>query len=478
MTVDNLKSFSSYSYKELQHKNLEAKSARKDRISSDELQKAYQSALRADEGIKAVTVCFSNIEGRLHMLDFDKDYFLSNYDGLTFDGSSVRGFSTLEKSDLRLRVDWSSLRWLPADVFGPGKVLFFAGVTDQDRKPFGADFRTSLKSFADDLFLKESISIYAAPEIEGMLLQGGNAEQHFREKDGFSLVSEGGYFHSLPQEQLRLFIDQVAETQRALGFENEKDHAEVAPSQFELNYKYGDVIDAADQVQLYKLVARQIAHANGMTATFLPKPISGINGNGMHINISLKKKGKNLFYDQKNGINISKYANAFASRILNHAPELSLILNSSVNAYRRLDPNYEAPNQIEMSATHRGAMIRVPVSNETGTRLEVRSVAPDANPYLTLYALLRTGLEGDELVVPKNKRTRLRYLPGTISDALRIYKASDFLKQILGEDEHLKYAEWKQIGADRCPKDLGSLVKNGEILYHHEVTNQVLWNRF
>jgi glutamine synthetase len=165
-------------------------------------------------------------------------------------------------------------------------------------------------------------------------------------------------------------------------------------------------------------------------------------------------------------------------KLLNHAPELCLILNSSVNSYRRLDPAFEAPNQIKVSSKDRGSMIRIPIGNENSTRLELRSVAPDANPYMIMFAVLKTAAMGKKLEKDKDKRDRLRFLPGNIHDAIKLFKASDFTEKILGADAKEKYLALKQAVADRSPKELGAIVKKSEIVYHHEVTNQLLWNRF
>ena len=200
----------------------------------------------------------------------------------------------------------------------------------------------------------------------------------------FEYVNTGGYYHSLPGDPLRTFIDTTAEVQRAMGFQNEKDHPEVAPSQFEINYGYGEVVAAADQIQLYKLICRQVATNMGLTASFLPKPVVGVNGSGMHTNVSISENGKNLFWDAKGEEKLSKMGWAFLDRILTHGNDICLLLNASVNAYRRLDPHFEAPNQIKASAVDRGSMIRIPIGNEKSMRVEVRSVAPDANPYLVM----------------------------------------------------------------------------------------------
>ncbi len=472
-----LKPYLDIPYDKLEEMNLKAAS---DAVvlSSKELEKKYFTYLSKEKSIKAVTVCFTDIEGRLHMLDYDKKFFLASIENLTFDGSSIRGFSAQNESDLRLEIDWGSIRFLPSDVFGPGKIIIFSSVKNIDRTQYSADFRGMLKKYAEDMNKKEGFTAYAAPEIEGFLVDGENAEQNYNPLDGLKLITTGGYFHSLPLDKLRVFIDKAAEAQRALGFKNEKDHPEVAPSQFEMNFSYTDIVRAADQIQLYKLVCRQVARSMGMTASFLPKPAMGINGSGMHTNFSLAKKGKNIFYDVKGPDGLSKIAWDIIGRLLQHASEICLVFNSSVNAYRRLDPSFEAPNQIKVSAKDRGSMIRIPVAYEKTARIEVRTVAPDANPYLVLYTIYKTGLEGDNLKKNKNKRERSRFLPDNINDALRIFKSSDFITKILGAENKEKYASYKQQAADKSPKALGTLVKESEIIYHHDITNQVLWNRF
>lgn len=473
----SIKNFLEIPYEQLEEMNLKAmQDAQKE--SAGAVAKEMKEYLTAEKRIKAVTLCFTDIEGRFHMLDYDKKFMLDSLENLTFDGSSIRGFTQQHESDLRLDVDFASIRWLPADVFGPGKVLMYADVLGRDRKPYISDFRGQLKMYLEELKKKKGMMMMASAEIEGFLMDGINAEQFYDEKAGFRLITTGGYYHSLPLDTLRQFIDRSAEAQRALGFRNEKDHPEVAPSQFEMNFSYSDALRAADQIQLYKLVCRQIARSMGLTATFLPKPVQHINGSGMHTNISLAKEAKNIFYDAKGDEGLSPLAWDFISRLLHHAPEICLAFNSSVNAYRRLDPHFEAPNQIKVSAIDRGSMIRIPVGNERTARIEVRSVAPDSNPYLVLYTLLRTGLEGEKLVKDETKRDRMRFLPDNINDAIKLFKSSEITTKILGEASKEKYVSYKQAGADRSPKDLGTIIKTSEVIYHHEVTNQVLWNHF
>ena len=376
-----LRDFLEIPYDKLEEMNLEAKADRLARKDPAKIQEARMKYLTDEKRIKAVTVCFTDLEGRLHMLDYDKKFLLKSADNLTFDGSSIRGFSQQAESDLRLAIDWPAFYWLPSDVFGPGKVLVFGEVQERDGSPYRGDMRARLKAVRRAAVEEGPARWrYASNEIEGFLFKGRDAERHYHETGNFEFISTGGYYHSLPGDALRQFIDTAAEVQRAMGFANEKDHPEVAPSQFEMNYSYTEATIAADQVQLYKLLSRQVAARMDMTACFLPKPVTGVNGNGMHTNVSLARKGKNLFYDKKGQDGLSPLGWNFIERILANANDICLFLNPSVNAYRRLDPHFEAPNQIKASAIDRGSMVRIPLGNEKSARIEVRSIAPDANP--------------------------------------------------------------------------------------------------
>ena len=474
---NELRNFLALSYDELEELNLKAKSQRKNRVPAHKVQEDRLKYLTDEKRIKAVTVLFSDLEGRLHMLDYDKKFLIKNWDNLTFDGSSIRGFTAQRESDLRLGIDWSSFYWAPADIFGSGKVLVFGEVIDKGGAPYQADIRGALKTFAEGLSKKHGYTLNAANEIEGFLFQGSDAERRFHETGKFEYVNTGGYYHSLPGDTLRTFIDTTAEVQRAMGFENEKDHPEVAPSQFEINYSYGEVVAAADQIQLYKLICRQVATRMGLTACFLPKPVVGVNGNGMHTNISISKGGKNLFWDAKGQEKLSKLGWEFIDRILTHANDICLLLNASVNAYRRLDPHFEAPNQIKASAVDRGSMVRIPIGNEKSMRVEVRSVGPDANPYMVMYSIFKTGLDGETSKL-KNLRQAERYLPDNVYTAIDNFEKAKWTTELLGTDVKHRYAELKRASADRCPRHLGTFVKAPEVQYHHDVYNQFLWNLF
>ncbi len=442
---NELRNFLALSYDELEELNLKAKEQRKNRVAPHKVQEERIKYLTDEKRIKAVTVLFSDLEGRLHMLDYDKKFLIKSWDNLTFDGSSIRGFTAQRESDLRLAMDWGAFYWGPSDVFGSGKVLVFGHVIDKDGSPYAGDIRGVLKGYADQLHEKKGYTLNAANEIEGFLFKGPDAERHYHETAKFDYVNTGGYYHSLPGDPLRTFIDTTAEVQRAMGFQNEKDHPEVAPSQFEINYGYGEVVQAADQIQLYKLICRQVATNMGSTACFLPKPVVGVNGNGMHTNVSVSKDGKNLFWEPKGEEQLSRMGWEFVDRILTHGNDICLLLNSSVNAFRRLDPHFEAPNQL--------------------------------NPYMVMYSIFKTGLDGDTAKI-KNLRSAERYLPDNIYTALENFEKAEWTTKLFGADVKGRYADLKRAAADRCPRALGTFVKAPEVQYHHEVYNQYLWNMF
>lgn len=474
---NDYRNFLALSYEELEELNLTAKAERLNRVPADEIREKRLKYLTDEKCIKAVTVLFSDLEGRLHLLDYDKKFLLGAYENLTFDGSSIRGFTAQKESDLRLGIDWSAFYWVPADVFGNGKVVVFGTVLGKDGTAYSGDLRGVLKNYSEKLLAEKGYTLNAAPEIEGFLFAGKDAEQRYCETNNFELVSTGGYYHSLPLDPLRKFIDTSAEVQRAMGFQNEKDHPEVAPSQFEINYSYSEAVAAADQIQLYKLLTRQIANNMGYTASYLPKPVVGVNGSGMHTNVSISQGKTNLFWDENGEEQLSQFGWSFLDRILTRALDLCLVFNSSVNAYRRLDPHFEAPNQIRASATDRGAMVRVPIGNKRSMRTEVRAVAPDANPYLTLYSIFRTGIDGDISTVD-GLRGGGRFLPDNIQDAIADFQDSPWIAEILGSDVQSRYADLKQAVANRSPRELGSIVKTSEVQYHHAVYNQSLWSKF
>ena len=205
---NELRNFLALSYDELEALNLKAKEQRRNRVPLEKIREERLKYLTDEKGIKALTVLFSDLEGRLHMLDYDKKFLVKSYDNLTFDGSSIRGFTAQRESDLRLHMDWSAFYWGPSDVFGAGKVMVFGEVIDKDGTPYSADIRGVLKNYAQGLYDTKGLTLNAANEIEGFLFSGRDAERLYRETGKFEFVNEGGYYHSLPGDPLRSFIQE------------------------------------------------------------------------------------------------------------------------------------------------------------------------------------------------------------------------------------------------------------------------------
>ncbi len=479
----------SLSPEDIRNKNHSLREMREAGKDSEEFQKMFIEDLKNSEGTKAVTVMFTDLEGRTHSLDYRREFFLESHENLTFDGSSINGFTELGSSDLRLGVDWKSVRWAidsvdgvpkygEIPVFGPGKVLIFGTILNQDGSPYEDDMRGRLSGLCEDL-RKKSQKLLIAPEIEGFLFEGRRAEQRFNELDGFDVDKTTSYFTSLPQDGLRIFIDTFSRVLDVMGFTMEKDHPEVAPGQFEVNWKYLEALDAADQVILYKLVARAIADGMGKTASFLPKPIAGENGSGMHTNISVKSEEKgNIFYDGEDRLKLSQEAKSFAAGVLEKGTDYCLAMNSSVNAYRRLDPNFEAPNALQMDSSDRGSVVRVPIGNEKSARIEVRAVAPDASPYLAWYLIGKAGLDGMKKQLEYQHPENPVILPGDIQTAIEVFRKSEFITKCLGEEAQAKFVELKEEAASMTPRKFAKTVAKGEVLYHHEVTNQHLMESY
>lgn len=485
VNVNHLSPYLNLSYDELEERNLAAKycvGARS--FHDDSVNMAYYvDYLKKESKIKAVTVCFSDMEGRLYMLDYDKKYFMQHHDGLMINGEKVYGPREKEHTPyLRLLINWASFRWLPADLFGVGKVLVFASIRASGEEECGFDARSLLCNYLEKIRNQEGLAITASLESEGFLFDGVDSEQNYRDESGFQLISKGGYFHALPGDPLKKFIDRFADVKRCLGFENEGDQPELAPSQFELNYRPCDPLVAADQLQMYKVLARQIAASMGYSASFLPKPISSIHGSGARCLLSVSKHGKDIWAGKSTKWGISSVAEGFVQRILGAANELSLVFNPSVNAYRRLESDIGAPTQIKATLNEGSSIVKVPPSKAGRAVVQVSCLSPDINPYLALYSILRTGFEGHPYrsveAGSSSRRSRTRCLPDNIHDAIRHFRSSEWVSELLGSGFKEEFVAQKQVRASRSPKSLGRLVKESEILYHHEVTNQFLWSQF
>jgi glutamine synthetase len=277
------------------------------------------------------------------------------------------------------------------------------------------------------------------------------------------LNDKGGYFDLAPTDLGENCRRDIVLELEEMGFEIEASHHEVAPGQHEIDFKYADAISACDNIQTFKLVVKTIARKHGLHATFMPKPLFGVNGSGMHCNVSLFKGNENAFYDKEGKLELSKTAEQFIAGIIKHAPSFTAVTNPTVNSYKRLVPGYEAPCYVAWSAKNRSPLIRIPASRGVSTRVEVRSVDPAANPYLALAVLLKAGLDGikndltppapvDRNIYVMNKEEREEVgivdLPATLYAALETLKSDEVIKEALGEHLLEHFVEAKEIEWD------------------------------
>ncbi|ABJ56864.1 type I glutamate--ammonia ligase [Oenococcus oeni] len=348
-----------------------------------------------DEGVDFLRVMFTDVFGMIKNVEIpvsELDTVLD--DNLLFDGSSIDGFVRIEESDMYLYPDLDTFRILPDSMTGEhdGKVaMIVANVYTSDRLPFEGDPRNNLIRVLAEMRKDGFSDFNVGTEPEFFLFKLGEDG-----KPTMKLNDNGGYFDLAPLDLGEHVRREIVLTLEKMGFEVEAAHHEVAPGQHEVDFRYADAVTAADHIQLFKLIVKTVARKYGYYATFMPKPIAGINGNGMHTNMSLSKDGKNAFDDPTDKLGLSKVAYHFLGGLLDHAQNFVAITNPTVNSFKRLTPGFEAPVYIAWSASNRSPMVRVPASRGASTRLELRMVDPTANPYLAFAVVLNSGLDGVE----------------------------------------------------------------------------------
>ncbi|MDF2538589.1 MAG: glutamine synthetase, type [Herbinix sp.] len=370
-----------------------------------------------------------------------------------FDGSSIEGFVRIEESDMYLYPDldtYVTFPWRPQQ----GKVArLICDVYTVDGKPFSGDPRQVLKKVikeASDM----GYTFDVGPELEFFLF---HLEENGQPTTNTS--ERAGYFDLGPLDLGENARRDMVLTLEDMGITIEASHHEVAPAQHEIDIKYDDALKTADNIMTFKLVARTIAKRHGLHASFMPKPKFGIDGSGMHVNMSLKKEGKNIFDDPNGKLGLSKEAYYFIAGIMKHIECMTAITNPLVNSYKRLVPNYEAPVYVAWSASNRSPLIRIPAGRGSSTRLELRCPDPSANPYLTLAACLAAGLDGiknqieptasiDKNIYTMSTEERvtegIRSLPANLNDAVKALENSTFMNDILGDHIYSKYIQAKK----------------------------------
>ena len=415
-------------------------------------------AMVEENGVKFIRLQFTDILGTLKnvaITDRQLEKALNNQ--CMFDGSSINGFVRVEESDMYLRPDLDTFvifPWRPQQ----GKVArLICDVYMPDGTPFEGDPRYILKK-AINKAEAMGYTMNVGPECEFFLFEVDN--------DGNPTLKtndKGSYFDLGPIDLGENARRDMTLALEDMGFEIETSHHEVAAGQNEIDFKYADALVTADNVTTFKYVVKSIAQRHGLYATFMPKPLHGVNGSGMHVNISLIKDGKNAFYNEEDQLGLSYVAYNFIAGVLKHIKEICPITNPLVNSYKRLVPDYEAPVYIAWSAKNRSPLIRVPSARGEGTRIEFRSPDPSSNPYLVLACLLLAGLEGikDNLEPPKcidrnifnlsreeRKRENIENLPESLHEAIAYMQKSDLVKEALGKNTFEYYIKAKEVEWD------------------------------
>ncbi len=409
------------------------------------------------EGVKFMRLQFSDILGTIKNVEIPDKQFEDALDGrIMFDGSSIEGFVRIEESDMYLRPDLNTFRVFPWAYNSGEKVArIICDIANPDGSPFPGCPRTALKKVIG-LASEKGYAMKAGPEAEFFLFQTKNGHLTTETHDS------AGYFDLTPVDMGEDVRREIVLALEAMGFEVEAAHHEVAPGQHEIDFRYDDVLMTADSVSTFRFVVRHVANRNGLHATFMPKPIYGINGSGMHTHQSLFADGQNIFYDPNGRWQLSELCLNYIGGILRHAKGFCAITNPLVNSYKRLVPGYEAPTNIAWSEKNRSPLVRVPAARGVGTRLELRMPDPSCNPYLAFAVMLRSGLDGIEKKIdpgpPVNKNIykmsrrerrhlKIDELPGNLTQALDELEKDDLVREVLGEHifEHFveaKREEW------------------------------------
>lgn len=413
----------------------------------------------AEENVRFIRLQFTDMLGTIKNVEIPLSQLDKALDNkMMFDGSSIEGFVRIEESDMYLYPDLDSFVIFPW-TSDKGKVArFICDVFNADNTPFKGCPRYNLKRNLKKMeeFGFTTFNIGTEPEFFLFKLDENG-------EPSLELNDHGGYFDLAPTDLGENCRRDIVLELEEMGFEIEASHHEGAPGQHEIDFKYSDAVKHCDDIQTFKLVVKTIARRHNLHATFMPKPLFGVYGSGMHVNMSLFKEGKNVFFDDKNDRELSELAYQFTAGLVKHATNYTAITNPTVNSYKRLVPGYEAPSYVAWSAQNRSPLVRIPSSRGLSTRLELRSVDPTANPYLTMSVLLAAGLDGIEhtltppapvdsniYTMSQEERTdkEIKSLPATLKDALEELKRDFTIQEALGTHLYENFVEAKQIEWD------------------------------
>jgi glutamine synthetase len=423
-------------------------------------QRAFVLQTCKDQDIKFIRLWFTDILGSLKSFAITvEELEQALEEGMGFDGSSIEGFARIDESDMVALPDPATFQILPWRPRERGVARMFCDILHPDGSPFEGDPRFVLKrnlKRAADL----GFTFYVGPELEFF---------YFRSAEGTEVLDSGGYFDLTPLDAASDLRRQTVLTLEDMGIGVEYSHHEVAPSQHEIDLRYTDALTMADNAMTYRLVVKEVALANGVYATFMPKPIADENGSGMHTHQSLFRGARNAFFDPNDEYHLSPIAKAYIAGLLRHAKELTLITNQWVNSYKRLVPGYEAPVYITWARRNRSDLIRVPEykpGKENATRIEYRAPDPACNPYLAFAAMLAAGLAGIEHEYPlpepteenvfemgdeERRRRGIELLPDSLREAILVAEESALVRECLGghvvesllKNKKIEWAEYR-----------------------------------
>jgi len=420
--------------------------------------KEYVVKKTKEQDIKFIRLWFTDILGFLKSFAITSDHLEEALnDGMGFDGSSIQGFARVDESDMVALPDPTTFQLVPWRPREQGVARMFCDICWPGGQPFEGDPRYVLKKNlkrAADL----GYTFYVGPELEYF---------YFSNSEETQFLDQGGYFDLAPPEVATDLRRKTILILEEMGIGVEYSHHEVAPSQHEIDLHYTDALAMADNVMTYRIVVKQVAQEHGVYATFMPKPVFGINGSGMHVHMSLFKGNTNAFFDKNDTYHLSEMGKGFLAGLLRHAPEITSIANQWINSYKRLVPGYEAPCYITWARRNRADLVRLPEyqpGKETATRIELRSPDPACNPYLAFSVMLAAGLQGIErkyelpppteenvfeMSQEEQERRGIGTLPGSLYEAIRLTEESQLVREALGDHVFDSFIQNKRVEWDR-----------------------------
>ncbi len=412
--------------------------------------------LANEHNVKYVRLQFTDLLGVVKNVEIPVDQLPKALDNkIMFDGSSIEGFVRIEESDMYLVPDRSTWLVLPWNSEQGSVARLICDIYTPEGEPFAGDPRSVLKRVLSEARDMGFSAFNVGPEPEFFLFK---LDDHGRST--LEVNDDGGYFDWAPLDLGENCRREIVLTLEAMGFEIEASHHEVAPGQHEIDFKYADAVAAADNIATFRMVVKTIARQHGLHATFMPKPVFGINGSGMHCHLSLFKDGQNAFYDETDELGLSQTARYFLAGVLEHAPAFTAICNPTVNSYKRLVPGYEAPCYVAWSPKNRSPLVRIPAARGMSTRIEVRSPDPSCNPYLAIASMLAAGLDGIRRQLPlpdpvdrniyimsdeEKEEIGIRNLPENLLMSLEALTKDEVVCSALGEHVLTHFVEAKKI---------------------------------